>query len=189
MSVHPTKLVMFDFARSLLPAQYRNKTDWEKLLRCFAKPFQDLENAFWQLLVERYVSVAVGKVLDQLGEIVGEPRNGRSDVAYRVRVKARIQLILSSGTVPQILALLQAIKPDGVKRYTPYFPAGFVVTVAGVTTGDESVEVGAMVAAAKSAGVRANVTYSPAAESATFTWNGTIAQGWNAGEWGHTVEG
>ena len=189
MSVVPEPIVMLTFAKSLLPAQYRDKTNWDKLCAVIAKPFQDLEDAFQQLLLFRYVSVATGDVLDLLGALVDEGRNGRDDTAYRIRIKAKILLIKSSGTVPQILALLEALQPTQLKKLVPYYPATFVVDIDGITTAADANELAAMVAAAKAAGVRANITYSTVATADTFTWNGTAAQGWNDGEWAHTAEG
>jgi hypothetical protein len=168
MSVHPTKLVMLDYARSLLPAQYRNKAKWTKLLRCFAKPFQDLEDAFWQLLTERHVSVANEAVLRQLGEIVDEPQEGRSLEAYRIAIRVKILTIVASGTVPQILAIISLLMPNLAHHLVPYFPAGFIIDVDGVIDADTSAELSRAVRRAKAAGVSAQVVTSEVEDDDSF---------------------
>jgi hypothetical protein len=168
MSVHPTKLVMFDYARSLLPAQYRNKTNWTKLLRCFAKPFQDLEDAFWQLLVERHVSVANEAVLRQLGEIVDEPQEGRSIEAYRTAIRVKILIIVSSGTVPQILQIVSLLMPNLAHQLQPYFPAGFILDIDGTTTAEIAAEIARAVRRTKAGGVAAHVVTSEVPDDDSF---------------------
>lgn len=167
MSVVPDPIVMLTFAKSLLPAQYRNKTNWDKLCAVITKPFQDLEDAFQQLLLMRYVSVATGDTLDILGALVDEGRNGRDDAAYRIRIRAKIMLIKSSGTQPQIIALLNAVFQRGYV-YTPAYPAAFELEAGGATTAQEGAELGNLVQESKAAGVRGEFIWSVSADSASF---------------------
>jgi hypothetical protein len=171
MSEHPTKLDMLAFARSMVPAQYRGKGNWDKILKCFSKPFQDLENGFWQLLTERYLSVAVGDVLDQLGEIVVEPREGRTDEAYRVAIRVKILIVVSSGTQPQILAILATLMPTVSHLFVPYYPAAFTVEAGGVVTAVQAAELARAVRRAKAAGVGAQVISSQVDEANSFLWS------------------
>ena len=172
MSVEPAPLVMLTYARALLPAQYRNKTTWDKLLRCFAKPFQELEDVYFQLLLERHVSVATGAVLAQLGEILNEPREGRSDEAYRIAIRVKILIIVSSGTIPQILAILELLNPTLVHQYIPYFPAGFIVeSSGGPITAVAAAELARAFRRAKAAGVGAQLVTSEVDDDDSFLFS------------------
>jgi len=170
MSVVPPPIVMLTLAKSLLPAQYTNKANWDKLCAVIARPFQDLETEFQKLLLMRYVSVAAGDALDQLGAIVKEGRKGRLDAAYRIRIKAKILLIKSSGTQPQILALLTSVFARAY-LYTPYYPASFEVETGGATTAIEGAELGELVQAAKAAGVKGEFVWSQSADASSFIFS------------------
>jgi len=189
MSKVPARLDTLSYAKRLLPATFRNKTYWTKLLTVVAAPFQQIEDAFQDLLLLRYLSSAFGVQLDIIGEIVGLKRQGRDDSGYLIRLRARILLIRSSGTLPQIFKILRAVFSTKAYRYHSWHPAGFVVDVRSATTVADADELAGLISSAKAAGVRANMTYSTVDESATFYWNGTTSQGWNAGEWAHTAEG
>ena len=74
-----------------------------------AAQYQAIEDAFWQLLVERGVDTAVGNALDVLGRIVGEPRQGALDADYRLRVRARIRVNRSDGTIEDIIEVVRLL--------------------------------------------------------------------------------
>lgn len=170
MSVVPEPIVILTLAKSLLPAQYSDKTNWLKLCAVIAKPFQDLEDAFQDLLLLRYVSVSTGDALDQLGALIAESRKGRDDTAYRIRIKAKILLIKSSGTQPQILAILYAVfRREYV--YKPAYPAAFSVETVGATTAVEGAELGFLVQQAKAAGVRGEFIWSEEDDADTFIFS------------------
>jgi hypothetical protein len=179
-------------AGDLLTGQMR-KTVATALAKVFAKQIQDFENAAAAVFSGRTIDSAIGKQLDGLGALVGEARNGLDDDTYRLRIRARIKLNISSGTPDEIIDLFKLLTAAGtVPTITEYQPAFFVLSLEG-TSATESVatgeELGRILQKAKPAGVGANLTYSTAAGTNTFYWNGTAAQGWNAGEWAHSAEG
>ncbi len=168
MSKVPPRLDMLAYAKRLIPMQFRNRTNWTKLLIVITKPFQEIEDAFQDLLTLRYLSSAQGAQLDILGELVGLKRKGFDDASYLIRLRAQVLLLRSSGTQPQILRILRAVISSPTYRYAPYYPASFVIEALGPVTAAEATELGALVKAAKAAGVQGDLNYSLRARSATF---------------------
>ena len=65
----------------LLPAQFKGQPNFTGLINAIASIIQDFENEAFRFFDELSLSTATGDQLDGLGEILGEPRNGRSDAA------------------------------------------------------------------------------------------------------------
>lgn len=85
------------------------RTNMEKLLACLLAPFDDLELALQQVLQLRSIYTARGIYQDQIGKLVGQPRNGLGDDDYRRFLFARIKTNRSNGrraTLIQIAKLL-----------------------------------------------------------------------------------
>jgi hypothetical protein len=81
-------------------------TNFEKLIATYITQLEELEVAYFQLIDERTVETAVGEQLNVIGALVGEDRFGRDDEDYRVAIKGRIRLNLSSGTTEDIIAVI-----------------------------------------------------------------------------------
>lgn len=131
------------------------------LLASWLAEVQAVEDALWQLLVERSVDSAVGAQLDVLGAIVGQPREGRNDETYRLWIRARNQVLRSSGTTTDVLGILRQIVPPGVEAsLEEHYPAAFVVRLHGPIEERTGYHVAHMLHLAKAAGVLFQMTWS-----------------------------
>jgi hypothetical protein len=99
-------------ALARLPQQFQDKPKLAALISALVDPVQDLENAWWQLLVERAIGVAVGTQLDSIGVIVGQDRIGLSDDDYRRYLRARIAVNRSSGVDDDLIIVARLILFD-----------------------------------------------------------------------------
>lgn len=104
----------FERALSLLVSQFREQkpdgslTNLQRLIKVLVTPLQQLEDVKWQLKTERWLSTSVGVQLDEIGEILGLPREiGESDEDYRERLQFQIFINISSGTPEEIMAVLK----------------------------------------------------------------------------------
>ena len=95
-----------------LPEQFRDRPNIERFLRVFGTEMQSLVGALNQLLTQRTVDTAVGVQMDQIGLIVGEPRNGLTDDAYRPYLRGRIATNRSEGTTEDIIGVLRLVIND-----------------------------------------------------------------------------
>jgi hypothetical protein len=166
-----------------LPEQYRDKPLMLALTQVFTGRFQAVEDAFWQLYLERNLDDAVGAQLDLLGRIVKQPRVSTDDEVYRKQIRARILINRSSGTAPELLEIFALVVPeDAVVKFEPHFPAGFVIYVreSAITPEEAQLFLG-FLRAAKAGGVYAQLHWIESPTEEVFTFNGTTGQGFNSG--------
>lgn len=81
------------------------------LLRTFISRYQGLEDTVQQVLSGITIDTAVGGQLDTLGKIVGVKRSGRTDVAYRMRIRLQVLANHSSGSINTLMRLARLILP------------------------------------------------------------------------------
>lgn len=100
-------------AKGLLIQQYKRKPRIEAVLGAVAKQVQKVEDAFWDLYFKRRLENAEGKQVDGIGSIVGEERNDRNDVDYKVAIRVRALINRSNGRVNEIIKLVRTALGDG----------------------------------------------------------------------------
>jgi len=159
-------------AAGLLIDLFREKPLFLKLLSSYVDETQELENEIFELRNAFWVDTAIGAQLDGIGQIVGITRDGASDTIYRIRIKARILINLSSGTPNQILELVRALSPASAPdpTYTPWFPAAFAIGVTGLTLA-EVAEISDAIIETTPLGVRSNFVYSLDTDANTFQFS------------------
>ncbi len=86
---------------ALFSQQFRGKARIEALASVLLAQVQDLEGVFFDLY-ENGLDNAADAQLDQIGEILGRPRAGLSDSAYRTVLRGTAKAIASSGTMPEL---------------------------------------------------------------------------------------
>lgn len=151
------------------------KPNIQAFIANLAARWQRIENAAWQLYTERTVALAVGEQLNQIGKIVGYPRNSgdasgaeSDDAVYRARVAAKILANRSGGTPADISAVFEALDLGVTYRYAPGYPAGFVWRVL------EPIDAGTarlmllFLGWSKPAGVKANLEWQEQPDDETF---------------------
>lgn len=108
---------------------------WDKpriraLVEALGEGSQLQEELAWDMLVSTGLAEATGDALDQWGEIVGEQRGPLSDTHYRRFILARMLVNRSSGTVDELLEILDvATEPNVGVYHQDNLPAGFYLQV------------------------------------------------------------
>lgn len=93
-----------------LPEQFRREgNNISKILLALADPVQQLDAACKQALHQLDLDNAVGVHLDVRGKIVDELRNGLDDDTYRRRIRARIAVHRSKGTIEDIIRVTRLV--------------------------------------------------------------------------------
>lgn len=142
----------------------------EKLLGVYATQIQELETALLEVLTETRLENAVGVQLDVIGRIVGVERGSLSDADYRSRLLVRIQVNRASGTIPEILAVVEGmLGTDQQIMLTEYFPASQIIRIADELLIGISV-LGAEVERTRAGGVGTTIEYTLADDDDTFTF-------------------
>jgi len=134
--------------------------DLEKLLTTYTEETQELETAAQEVLVDRWIDTAVGIQLDGLGQIVGRARDGTGDVTYRKLIRAQIALNLSTGTVQDVVSVLEFFLPGVTLILKQEYPAAFTVSALNDALPTSSATIAAeAMGQARAAGVRALLHY------------------------------
>jgi hypothetical protein len=161
----------------------RNNT--ELLVDVFAQQTQQIETALLEVLVDTRLENAEGVQLDVIGVIVGLERGALSDDDYRARLLVRIQVNQSSGTIPEVLSVVEnMLATDQQITLTEYLIASFVIRI------DDALPIsGGVLAAevqkARAAGVKTQIEYTDIDDDDTFTFATADAvefsdrQGWS----------
>lgn len=155
----------------------------EKLVATLATPFQSLENALSQLLLERSIDTAVGAQLDVIGRIVGEVRNGLSDADYRRYCRARIKVNRAKGLIEDLISVTDLIVYDNNAYYEidNQGIATVVVRIQNLQVSDALSDIViSFLRDTVSAGVRVILEYLDAPVNTGFKWD-TVGRGWDSG--------
>ncbi len=167
MSVVPERIDFADYGKSLLPGIFRGKTNWEAWIDVIAAPMQRLENALFDLLLLRAISTAVGKQLDIIGQILNEKRLGTDDERYRIRLRAKILILKSSGTLPQLLAILELLMA-GDYEVRPAYPRAWVIEAHQATTDAQAEELARALSKARARGINGQFIWSDVDDDESF---------------------
>ncbi len=166
-------------------SMFRRRTDLDAWIGALVQELADLEAAIFDVLDGTLtVGSTTGANQDVLGRLVGVEREGRSDADYDLRIAAQILLNISSGTIEQVIAIVEAmIGTTPTVEVTEDFPASFDITIddEAITNGEE---VGSLVLLAKPAGVGASFRFFTDTPEFRF---GVAGKGFGDGKFGGAV--
>ena len=165
---HTTTHVADGLAR--LTDRWRGKPAIEALLSPFLAELQEVEDQLWSMLVAT-IDTATGVQLDQLAALIGEPRLTLDDGALRTVLRARVLANRSSGSVPELVAILVLFAEDSF-TLDEVFPAGVLVTVASYLGAIPAERVGGLLHRATAGGVGAQLV-APASSATAFRFAST----------------
>lgn len=96
-------------AASRLLRQHDSAARLHALVRALVRPAQQLEQSAFEVMGAFDVGTAYGAQLDVIGGFVGVQREGRSDIAYRAYIHARILGNASDGAIETILKIARVL--------------------------------------------------------------------------------
>ncbi len=159
------------------------ENNFRKLLTVLCSPAQDVENTYQQLLTERSLDVATGAQLDIIGVIVGQTRGGFGDEDFRRLCRARVATNRSSGTVPQMIKIVDLFLVDDT-AYIHFINQGDatqLLRIEDIAVTDALADLlMTFIHDAQACGVRTIVESTPAAPGTTFEWD-LAGRGWDSG--------
>jgi hypothetical protein len=123
-----------DRGQSRLLSEFRDKPRIVAYLRAvLGAGVQDLHDALYQAITERWVDTAIGAQLDRLGWLLDLPRSGWPDETYRLLLRAQVLVLRSTGTWRDAGKILRALgisalggifEDSGTAAATVHLPAG-----------------------------------------------------------------
>lgn len=116
-------------AQDLWTYQLKGKATIDALTSLFATESQAWEEVADDILLARAIDTAVGDQLDDLGLIVGQLREGRTDDRYRVWIRARIAANRSSGSPVDMYKVASLIFGQDATLLLQQLPVGHALQV------------------------------------------------------------
>ena len=168
----------------LFVAQFQPSPNLVALIQLMVDQVQEIEDAQFEILTEvSNILVAVGEQLDNLGRILNDQRNGRTDVDYRLGLLARINLNLSSGTGEDLISLVLNVTGPNTVELVEDFPAHFDVIIQDPVPAETGTLASIFVQSGKAAGVRGITQWQIATGVDYFGFDGDPdALGFGAGD-------
>jgi len=93
--------------------RWRDKPDLVALAKSYLAQLQEIEDAAFEVILERDLAGAVGVQLTTIGKVVQQPRTTADDERYRTAIRARIAINLSDSTPEDVIRVLGLILFDG----------------------------------------------------------------------------
>ena len=87
----------------------KNKANLTAMINAIGGEIQAAEDALWQELTQRDINSAVGQQLDNIGDILVLPRAGLNDADYRVQLRAKVLINISSGLVNELINIFTLV--------------------------------------------------------------------------------
>lgn len=83
-----------------------------KLWKLFADQMDEIDQVFEDMHLVRSIMTQSGAILDLIGKILHESRNGRNDASYRIYLTIAIMKMLSNGSIPILNNIFRAVLGD-----------------------------------------------------------------------------
>lgn len=109
-------------------ALFKDGPNARNLIFGFSNELQEIEDSLRDYADGSTISTAKGKLLDNIGERVGEERYGRADEEYRDAILFRIFLNLGSGEAERVIQAAEFFSGGSV-LYQEIYPAAFQIAV------------------------------------------------------------
>lgn len=124
---------MIERIKSLLPQQYKDAPNLNKLLEVILEPANELKVVFADIKNLLDIENNSGAQLDLIGEIVVQKRNGLNDADYRKLLRFKIKKNTSKATVEDIVSILKFLTNGTRVVYSDNPPAAYTIYTNGQT--------------------------------------------------------
>jgi hypothetical protein len=113
--------------------QWLSRGETKKFVSFDDSQLMEIEGEIYKLSDQHDIEKAKGVLLDRIGKIVSEPREGNDDALYRLLIKLRILLNTTDGSVNDIIKVIKFIYSSEVVHITPNYPAAITILHDGET--------------------------------------------------------
>lgn len=119
--------MIYDKIKSLIPEQYKEAENFNKILEIFGEEVDELLQAIEDVKLAFLIDSAIGKQLDILGSIVVIARNALSDDDYREAIKFKIFQNTSKAKVEDLILILKTLTEANLVVYSDSPPAAYTI--------------------------------------------------------------
>jgi uncharacterized protein DUF2612 len=155
--------------RGRIYQQFKGKPKILAWVDMIARQAQDLEDAFQALFTLVNIDDSFGAQLDNLGRVLGQPRNGVADSVYRLYLRARIVAEKSGGRSEDIYRVFAALFPGAPLYLRSGGIKSFFLRIGAQLTRAQALVAAQFLTEAKEAGARADLIWQESPTNALFT--------------------
>lgn len=131
---------------------YRDKPGTRGLLTAFLNRIQDIENMLWSVIECHLLTTPPSGIqLDEIGDLLGEPRGGFTDAQYLPFIQVAIAVRRSGGRSEELIGIMDLVLTGS--NYQDFFPAAFEIWALNMPTDAYAVPLGIALRKARAAGV------------------------------------
>lgn len=152
------------------------------LLAAFLDRVQELEDDLFQIMVDRELPEADLVRLKVLGRIIGQPRFGLSEEAYRTVLEARGLANVSKGTARDVFSSLDVLLGPGAYLLVELGDATLSLSVLNTVTAEQIKMLQLVLPDVRAAGVGFQLVFSD--DEDVFRWGDTWS---DVEEWGSVI--
>jgi hypothetical protein len=124
-------------ALARLISQYKDKENFEKLIKIIATRTQEQEEMLYSMYNRFNIANSEGNQLDTIGDIIGQKRFSFTDDIYKLLLYSRIALNTSGGTPENIMSLFTILINNAEIQYIEQYKAGIHLWYASDVVPDE----------------------------------------------------
>ncbi|MDR1903754.1 MAG: hypothetical protein LBQ88_15915 [Treponema sp.] len=107
--------------------QWLCREDTLKLASFGDKGLAEVDDQILALKDQWDIDNVKGALLDRMGKILAEPRNGNNDEMYRLFLKLRTMLNTTSGSVNDVIKVIKFLYSSEIVHIVPDYPAGLII--------------------------------------------------------------
>lgn len=133
----------------MLPQYRGDQPRLQGALEALLDQIEGAQTVTLQVLANRWPLTAVGDQLDTIGRIVMQPRGELTDDQYRLFILARILVNRASGTIEELIEILERVGVSDMK-ISEFYPAELRISIADFDYGEL---IGELISEAKGGGI------------------------------------
>lgn len=123
--IPPGALAAVETIRMRIYWQWRQDPSWLALAKIIGEGLAVVVGEQYQIDQLRWVSTATRSTLDEIGALVGLPRNGLSDEIYRRAIIARGSSTIGDAGIDAVMRPIKILLGADAVTYAPAYPRGF----------------------------------------------------------------
>jgi hypothetical protein len=119
-----------DFGRYNKPPylpQWLSRGETKKFTNYGDQQFVEIDGIFRDMSGQYDLGNIKGAILDRLGKLVNEKRDGKPDEIYRLMIRLRTLLNTTTGSVPELIKVIKFLYGSEIVHIVPDYPAGLII--------------------------------------------------------------
>lgn len=103
--------------------QYKCADNLQEVIKSIVEQIQIIEDEVFVMFSRLDINNSSGKILDLIGEIIGQPRNGLEDDFYRVFLSIKIGVNTSNGNPEKVIDIFKLLSNSSSVNLQEFYPA------------------------------------------------------------------